>query len=632
MPGRRRQSKIGGTIYRTGNAHPYLVNQHARRRCENGRTEEDTVDSPCVNQCHVAHMKENDPISGKLSRRRLLQLAIGSAAVTAATGLLAACGDDDDDDDTTEAQSTTSPQGPGVTPPTPEVDATEEAEDTTPEGEDEPAAGEAGGELIVGLSADPPNLDPHVGTGFAAVAVKLQFYNGLTRHWAEDGQYELQLDLAESIEISDDGLTITVHLRDGVLFHDGSPFTSADVEATIARIQDESTGASRQLEMSEIESIELPDELTVVLHMAAPNAAMLTHFANESSLMMSKKFIESGGVPDLDVVGTGPFKLESREPGVRIECVRNEDYYHEGRPLLERVTFIPYPDEDTRVTAILSGDVDFIDYVPWKDYERIEQNADLQLMSGGGAAFMYVIYNLNHPPFDDPAVRYALSFAYDRQAVVDIAFHGKGAPITGGLIPPGFWGHHEGIEGHFSYDPERARHLLAEAGYPDGFGVTLMSTSQYSMHQDTAEVVQANLRDIGVDCELELFDWTTVTERDARGDFQFRIQGTGTGEGDPDNLASFYHSQSPGPRRFGFGDPEIDDLLERAKALVDVEERKPLYDELQERLLTLQPITYICYRDQAHAATNAVSGFEHFPGGVFQYSASTFEKVAINRG
>jgi ABC-type transport system substrate-binding protein len=125
------------------------------------------------------------------------------------------------------------------------------------------------------------------------------------------------------------------------------------------------------------------------------------------------------------------------------------------------------------------------------------------------------MYNHRVEPFDDPAVRYALNFAFDYQAIADAAFFGRAAAITGGLIPEGHWAHHEGLEGLHEYDPDRAQELLAEAGYPDGFPCTLMSTSQYGMHQNTAEIVQNNLQAIGVDCELELFDWATVVDRHA---------------------------------------------------------------------------------------------------------------------
>jgi glutathione transport system substrate-binding protein len=555
----------------------------------------------------------------RISRREAVRRGtILGLAVPLVAGILTACGDDDDD-----------PADPGDVAD--DEDLVDEPDDEDEDEDDVDEQDQYGGELLVGLSADPPSLDPHVGVGYAAIKVKLQFYNGLMRHWAEDGTYELQPDLTEDVEISDDGITYTFNLREGVVFHDGEAFTSADVEATVERIRDDATGAARQREMLQIESMQSPDDLTVEWTLVEANAAMLSHLASEGCFIISKRLLDEDLDPELEVIGTGPFMLEDREPGVRIDCVRNPNYFREGQPYLDRVTFIPYPDEDTRVTAALTHDVDLIDYVPWKDYDQVEAADDVTLLSGDAGAFMYIIHNLNFPdsPFADRAVRYALAYAYDRQAVSNLAFHGRGSIMTGGLIPPGFWAHHEGIEGHFSYDPDRARELLEEAGYGDGFSVRLMSTSQYAMHQDTAESVQANLRDVGVECELELYDWSTVTERDVQGEFQFRIQGASPGEGDPDVLSSYFHSEFPSPRRYGFGNEEIDGLLDDARQLVSEEERKPLYDEAQELLLEQQWITYLTFREQGHAVRVGVHGFEHFPGGVFQYSGRSFEQVWI---
>jgi ABC-type transport system substrate-binding protein len=249
--------------------------------------------------------------------------------------------------------------------------------------------------------------------------------------------------------------------------------------------------------------------------------------------------------------------------------------------------------------------------------------------SGDGAAFMDVIYNCAEEPFDDPAVRYALGFAYNRQAVVDIAFFGEGSPITGGFIQEGIFGHNPDLEGTFDYDPDRAQELLAEAGYPDGFSCTLMSTSQYGMHQGTAEVVQENLQDIGVDCELQLFDWSTVVERWEQAEYQFRIHGRGTGEGDPDVLSLIYHSTRPAALRSNCSYPEVDELLDRAREIVDPDEREPLYYEVQELLLELSITSLLTTRVQSETVRNNVHGYEHYPGGLFSTSCQSIEKVWI---
>ncbi len=585
-----------------------------------------------------------------LSRRRLLRMAAGVSALTVASGLLAACGGDDDDDDDSgsgggaeDATATEADAGGGDATPTEAAgdDATATGGDgggdaTATEGESSSSGGDdaayeacaIGGTLTYALSSDPPNMDPHIGTGSAAANVKMQLYTGLTRFWLGG---EIEPDLAESVEISDDGVTYTFALREGVTFHNGDPFTSADVKTSYERILDEATGATSFAELSAIDTIDTPDDQTVVLNLSQASAPLLSYLADVSTAILSAAFLEAGGDPNTESIGTGPFVLESREPGVRVVVVRNENYYREGLPYLDQIDFIPYADENTRMAAALGGEVSLAEYVPWKDYEAIRADDALVLQPGDAAAFMCVMYHMEKEPFNDQAVRYALNFAYDRDSIIDIVFFGEGSAITGGLVPPGLWGHDESLDGTFYYDPEKAKELLAEAGYPDGFDCTLMSTSQYGMHQGTAEIVQQNLSDIGINCELELYDWPTVVERYAQGDFQFRIHGLGTGGVDPDTtLTQYFDSQAAAAKNIAFQDDEVDRLLAEARSLVDQGERKPLYDQVQQRLAELSPFSFLTYRVQAEVTTADVLGYEHFPGGLGFQSARTLEVVKVN--
>ena len=479
-----------------------------------------------------------------------------------------------------------------------------------------------GGELTYGLSSDPPNLDPHVDSGAAASTIKMLVYSTLTRYW-HDGKIEP--NLAERWEASDDGREISLFLRPGVTFHDGTPFTGADVKASIERIQDEATGASLQVEMGFIDEVVLDDDLTVRLRLGEPNPAMIEYLAQPDAAIMSKAFIESGEDPNTTMVGTGPFKFVAREPGVRTELARNETYFREGLPYLDRIVFVPYQDENTRVSALLGGEVDVADYIPWKDMQTVEDDPGLKLALGQEAAFMCVIYNVTQPPFDNPQVRHALGYAFDRQAVADIVFFGRGSTITGGVIPTASWAYNPELEGTFGSDPERAKQLLAEAGYPDGFSVTLMSTSQYGMHQGTAEIAQQNLQAIGIDCQLELFDWSTVVQRQAEGNYQFRIHGLSPELSDPDFLTNFFDSGSPFSKSSGFADEEIDRLLAEGRSTLDEAERKKIYLELEQRLLEISPWNFLAWREQGEGLKEEVQGYEHLPGSAGFKSAVTLE-------
>ena len=485
--------------------------------------------------------------------------------------------------------------------------------------QDEP---QPGGEITYGLSADPPNLDPQIDSGAAASTVKMLVYSTLARYWS-GGQVEP--NLAESWEVSSDGLELMLNLRPGVTFHDGAPFTGEDVKASIERMQDEAIGATLQVEMGAIEEIVLDDELTVRLRFAQPNPAMIEYLAQPDAAIMSKAFLDSGTDPNTAMVGTGPFRFVSREPGVSTILERNETYFREGLPYLDRIVFVPYPDENTRVSALLGGEIDMADYVPWKDMQAVEDDPALKLALGQEAAFMCVIYNVTQAPFDNPLVRTALGYAYDRQAVVDAVFFGRGAPITGGVIPSSSWAYNADLEGTYGYDPDRAKELLAEAGFADGFSVTLLSTSQYGMHQSTAEIAQQNLQAIGIDCQLELYDWSTVVQRQTEGSYQFRIHGLSPELVDPDFLTNFFDSASPFSQSSGFADDDVDRLLVEGRSALDETERKAIYLELEQRLLEISPWNFLAWREQGEGLKEEIQGYEHLPGSTGFKSAVTLE-------
>lgn len=480
----------------------------------------------------------------------------------------------------------------------------------------------SGGTLTFGLSSDPPNLDPHVSTGTAAMNVKMQVYNGLVRYWRKG---EIVPDLAESWT-TPDPTTYIFRLRRGVKFHDGSDFTARDVKASLERILDPKVGATRRADLRDIKEVVVEDDYTVRLSLARPNAALLAYLARPECAILSAKFLEAGGDPNTRMVGTGPFRFVSREPGVRIVLEKNPDYFRRGLPYLDRVVFVAYPDENTRVTAIRAGDVDLIEYVPWKDTAALQREPHIQVFSGFGP-FMCLIFNVRQKPFDDPRVRRAFGYAVNRQSILDVVFFGRGAPITGGLVPKEHWAYSPDLEGTYTYDPERAKALLKEAGYGDGLRVRLLSTSQYGMHQGTAEVVQNDLRKIGVQVDLELYDWPTTVEKHNKGEYQFRVHGLAPEVNDPDFLTQFFRTGSPYTTSNGFSDPEVDRLLDEGRSTLDQQQRKAIYHQLEKRLLELAPWVYLTWREQSEAALKKVRGYEHLPGGLAFVSAITLEEV-----
>lgn len=574
--------------------------------------------------------QSNDPRRFAMSRRGVLRLGVAAVAATSVGSLLAACGSSNDN---STSASTASSGGSGSSS-TAAASASSGSGSTsgTPSGSgsstEEPANVQKGGELKWALSSDPPNQDPHISTGTAARAVKIAIYNGLARYWTKG---EVSPDLATKWDISADGLTYTFTLVD-TTFHDGTPFTADDVKASIERIQDPSVGATQSDQMKPVTSVTASDPRTAVFKLSAPAAALISVLALPECSIVSKKFLDGGGDPNKTMMGTGPFKFVSREPGVNVVVQKNDKFFREGKPYLDKITYLPYQNEDTRVAALKSGDVDIAEYIPWKDMDAIDKSNDLNLITTKGSSFMLLIYNTKQKPFDDAKVRHALGFAFDRASIVDAAFFGRGEIITGGLITEDSWAYDASLKDYYSYDPDKAKQLLSDAGQdPKSMKLTLMSTGQYGMHQSTGEVCQKNLQDLGIDCKLDLFDWATEVKKHTEGDYQFRVQGTSPDFPDPDYLTTFLYSSAVSQSRDSLSDPQFDQWLDEARQETDQAKRKALYNKIEERAAEIAPYTLLCWRDDGYGTRKAVQGFAVLPRMSVFLSPNTLEQVWLKK-
>lgn len=478
--------------------------------------------------------------------------------------------------------------------------------------------------LKFGLSGDPPTLNPFVSAGTSARTVKLTVYEGLVSYTPEG---DVQPQLAESWEIRD-AQTYVFHLRTGIKFHDGDDFTSEDVAYTFHRIMDPEIGAYlRGTFASVVEAVETPDEHTVILHLAKPFAPLLEVLAQPEASIVSKEWFETDRDLSSEMNGTGPFKFESRVPGVEIRVVRNPAYYVPGFPKVDAIDLIVYSDDDARFMALQTGEVDLIEYVPWRYYEAAEQDPNIILDTTSGP-FQVLIFNVSYEPFSDARVRRAIGYAIDREEISIACFEGRLVPTYGGLIPEGHWAYNADLAHFFRYDPDYAKQLLAEAGYPDGFSATLLATSAYKTHWCPAEVVQAQLAKVGIKVELELVDWPTRVESRSKWNYQFASDGLGGNYLDPDFYYPYFHSeQSPYCRAPYFADDEINRLLDEGRTTLDREKRKEIYHKLEERLLELSPWVFIGFRQQAYAFRSNIHGFKQLPSFLTFYSGLNLKYV-----
>ena len=471
--------------------------------------------------------------------------------------------------------------------------------------------------LRIGLDAgEPTSLEPARQISNAKRTMQMAMYRGLMLYNI-DGS--LGFGLAESYDLSTDNLTFTFRLRDAK-FHDGSQVTAEDVRFTFERKNDPAVAATFAAELSVIESIATPDDRTVVITLARPFIPFLEYLAMPEMVIVSKAYTESvGGDLSENVMGAGPFKLVQWNRGEKLIVESFDGYYNAANVNLDGIEFFFFSDDDARVNALLAGDTDIQMLIPWRDHTSIENTPGLTLHSGTGP-YMGVMFNTTFGPFQDARVRRAISFAVDRQAIINTAFSGRGIELFGFTIPEGYLGYSERLANFFSHDPEMARTLLAEAGYPDGFEVTLLTSAPIQFHMDTAIAIQSELAKIGITVTLDAPDWATRMERVLAEDYEMVVTGTVGDIADPDWLANYYYSHMQNVNKpAGFGDPEVDRLFALGAQEPNRAVRQQIYEEVSERLLELSPAAFFMWRVNGFGVSDRVIGFE-LPRGFLSHS------------
>lgn len=486
------------------------------------------------------------------------------------------------------------------------------------------AAAQEAGALRFGLSSFPPNLLPWQNVGTAATTVKFQLFRGLLGY-GPDGK--LRGELAESWEREGDTGWV-FHLRDGAVFHNGAPVTSADVKWTIEQVAGDRSTAYLRNEMRQVARIGTPDAKTVRLTTKQPIVTLPLWMASCFMPIIAEGSVRSGSV----AIGAGPFVLQSQERGTSVTVTAFDKFYRPGLPKLKSIVFTAYADENLRVSALQAGDVDLIEFLPWPAMRSTESNPRLRADNSSGGLFMYLMFNAKSRPFGDKRVRQAIAMAVQRQSIVDAVFYGRGQVLAGLPLPPDSEYTDKALAQGWSYSPDKAKALLREAGVGDGFGCKLLSTAQYGMHKDTAVIVQQNLAEIGVQVELVLPDWPTRISMGDRGQYDLAVNGSSLDYNDPDALSQFIDSSLPpyNTRSQGLSTPELDRLLAEGRAEFDPAKRKAIYRRVQEIGMDEIPIAGLCWRVQGYGVSRRVQGFTNLPGGLTIYSGSTLEQTSLS--
>lgn len=424
-----------------------------------------------------------------------------------------------------------------------------------------------GGTVTVAITADPPGWDPTISTSQEIPRVMYHnVYEGLVRF---DASGDIVNALAESYETSDDGLTWTFVLREGVKFHDGTDLTVDDVIAKFERAMDPESGHTNPAYYEAIESVSSPAPNTVEFKLSQPSRGLLYNLARPDSIIYPAAKAET---QRSEPIGTGPFRFVSYTEGSEVVLERFDDYYIDGVPYLDRAVFRIIGDPNTRFAALQAGDIDMIGVaLQPEQYMQIAANPDLKGTEGTATTEITVAMNNTREPFDDVRVRQAITLAIDKSTIVEGAMFGLGTIIGSHMSPAEPY--YIDLSDTYPYDPQRARELLAEAGYEDGFTIHFELPEPYNIERRSGEVVAQQLRAVGIDVELSVVEWGTWIQRILLGgDYDMTIIGHSEPRdinvyGNPDY---YYH----------YDNPRVRELLDEAEAATSAEEEIAAYQEI----------------------------------------------------
>jgi len=515
----------------------------------------------------------------------------------------------------------------GAADPTDAVEQQPAAESEQAEATAKPAAEEeqiaeesapvAGGDLVYALPSDIASFDPHTTRETVSGMVNSQIFDYLTI-LTSDGSVEGEL--AKSWEVSDDELTWTFTLQDGVMFHDGTALNAAAVKTNFDRVLDPDNGLPASRLLKGITEVNAVDDTTLEIVTEAPLGALLFHLSHYSLGIISPAALDSMSPEELaqNPVGSGPFKFVSYTPNESIILERNGDYWGTV-PSLDTVTLKPVPEPASRSVLIETGEADVVTKIAPQDVDFLQ---DVEGMSVDVIPFTRVVFihmNGTKAPLNDPKVRQAMSWAVDRQSIVTNILNDLAVVATG---PLGNGVSMYSPTDNYGYDPDKARAMLADAGYPDGFTTKMwVPQGRYQGAEEASQAVQAQLAEVGVTVELEVIEWSTLLQNIRKGpdeaEWEMLVLGFAPATNDADwQLYTQFHTDNWAPasnNRSFYSNPEVDALLEIGKFNTDPAIRKQAYAELLEIVIGDAPEIYLYQTTQIYGVRDTVSGLEYLP-------------------
>jgi peptide/nickel transport system substrate-binding protein len=480
--------------------------------------------------------------------------------------------------------------------------------------------GRRGGTLRAGLEADPPNMDPHRSTA----AVDRQVFQNLYDKLVDtDENLAIVPMLALSWTISPDGKTVTFRLRQGVKFHDGTPFNAEAVKYNVDRMQDPNFPSARRSEARPIQKVTVVDPYTVQFTLDKPYSPLLYVLSDRAGMMVSPAEAQKAGTNfALHPVGTGPFAFVEKVPQDHITLQRNPDYWQKDQPYLDRITYRPFSDDNARVANVKSGDIDMINIVPLPQVKQLakeaaEPGARFRLLEHGAFQWQGIWLNTTKPPFDNKLLRQAFNATIDRDVIANVVLQGTAYPAYS-FFP----------NGTPAYDPTwkiparnlaLAREKLQAAGQPGGFSCTLLAPPRQDQ-QAIAQAVQAMAADAGIQVKIQIVEFGTQLTTMDHLQHEAGLLGW-SGRPDPDfDIYPFMTESGIGSfNDAGYTNPRVQTLLDAARLLNDMAQRKRAYRQVTEILADDMPYVWLYFPKEYKLASTKVQGYVHVPDGMMRF-------------
>jgi peptide/nickel transport system substrate-binding protein len=469
--------------------------------------------------------------------------------------------------------------------------------------------------LVMIIESSPINLDPRVGVDGQSQRIDELLFDSLLRH---DSQFELQPQLADRWEIPDP-LTYVFHLHHGVHFNNGQPLTSRDVKWTFDSLINGKIRSAKAGTFASVSHIDTPDDDTVVFHLKQPYASLLWNLSGAAGIVP----YGSGEDFNRNPMGSGPFHFVSAQTDKNVIVERNPYYW--GTPAkVSRVEFKVIPDSTTRALELRKQSADIaINSLVADTVVTLERDPNLTVMKAPGTIYAYIALNLRDPSLKDVRVRRAIAYAINVEPIIHYLLRDEARPAYS-ILPPQHWAY-DGDVARYPHDPERARQLLDEAGYPSKNGVRFHITMKTSTEESTrllAAVLQQQLREAGIALDIRSFESATFLADVTKGAYQIHSLRWIGGNQDPDMFENVFATSSFTPKRANrtfYSNPKVDELIKEGRSTLDQQKRKVIYDQIQQILAEDLPYINLWYLDNVLVHTNRVHGIELTPAGNYDF-------------